>query len=79
MPLLQQSGLVFEPRLAPRPEMKTLLRPDLVRPFRQTVQDAIESAMILCGGNKSLAAKSLKVNRTTFQAMWNKYVRDGGD
>ena len=56
--------------------MKVLLRPDLVRPFRQTLQNAIESAMILCGGNKSLAAKSLQVKRTTFQAMWDKYVGD---
>lgn len=77
MPLVQQDGLVFEPRLAPpRLEMKALLRPDLVRPFRETVREAIESAMILCGGNMALAARSLGFKRPTLQAMWKKYVRD---
>lgn len=61
--------------MAPKLEMKLLLRPDLVRPFRQTVQDAIESAMILCGGNKSLAARALGVKRTTLNSMWLRYVR----
>jgi transcriptional regulator of acetoin/glycerol metabolism len=75
MPLLQQDGLIFE--ASPKLEIKTLLRPDLIPPFRQTVQAALESAMILCGGNKSLAAKSLQMKRTTFLAMWTKYVRDG--
>jgi hypothetical protein len=75
MPLVQQNGLLFEPRLAPRPEMKVLLRPDLVRPFRETVQEVIESAMILCG-NMAMASRSLGLKRTTLQAMWNKYVRE---
>lgn len=76
MPLLQQNGLVFEPRLAAPKLMKVLLRPDLVRPYRETVQNAIESAMILCGGNLSLAAKSLGLKRTTLQSMLIRYVRD---
>lgn len=77
MALVQQNGLCFEPRLAaPRLEMKALLRPDLVRPFQQTAKEAIESAMILCGGNMALAARSLGLKRTTLQAMWNRYVRE---
>lgn len=75
MALLQQNGLVFEPRLV-APKLEVKLRPDLVRPFRETVKDAIESAMILCGGNMALAARSLGLKRTTLRSMWVKYVRE---
>lgn len=78
MPLLQQNGLVLvvERRLVTS-KLGVELRPDLVRPLRQTLKDAIESAMILCGGNLSLAARRLQLKRSTLQSMRKKFVRDG--
>jgi ActR/RegA family two-component response regulator len=51
-----------------------LLRPDLIRPFDEVVREALESAMILCGGNAALAARCLRMKRTTLQSKLTKYV-----
>lgn len=51
--------------------MNAVIRPDLVQPLRERklafVRNAIESALILCGGNRSLAADRLQITRTEIQ------------
>jgi DNA-binding NtrC family response regulator len=50
---------------------RSLIRPDLVRPLAEVKRDAIESALILCGGSRTLAAKQLEIAYRT--VLW--YVR----
>jgi DNA-binding NtrC family response regulator len=42
------------------------IRPDLVRSMREVEREAIESALILCGGDRNLAAERLGISRSTF-------------
>ena len=46
-------------------------RPDLVRPLEEIQREAIESALILCAGDRCLAAERLGISRA---AMY-RYVR----
>lgn len=55
--------LMLVPRLEPRVEIT--IRPDLVRPLRVVEREAIESAMILCGGDTALASERLEIGRAT--------------
>lgn len=41
---------------------------ELIRPFDERVLQILESAMILSRGNKALAARRLRLNRSTFMA-----------
>jgi len=50
---------------------RSLIRPDLVRPLAEVKQNAIESALILCGGNRRLTARQLGIAYRT--VLW--YVR----
>lgn len=59
MPLIQQSGEVYRP--------PARIRPELVRPLGTVAREAIESALILCGGNRKLAARRLGISRETLQ------------
>lgn len=52
------------------------LRPDLVKPMTQVKLDAIESALILCGGNKKLAAESLEVSYRTVLYACRRFRRE---
>jgi DNA-binding NtrC family response regulator len=40
-------------------------RPDLVRPLREVIFDYVERAMILCDGNRKLAAQRLQISYRT--------------
>lgn len=42
-------------------------RPDLVKPLKSAKRAHIESALILCGGDRSLAARQLGVSRGALQ------------
>jgi len=58
MTLVQQDGVLYLP-------VKT--RPDLVRPLATVTREAIESALILCGGNRKEAARRLGLSLATIQ------------
>jgi len=46
------------------PQVLERIAPDLVRPLAKVKREAIESAMILCQGNISQAAKRLGISRS---------------
>jgi transcriptional regulator with PAS, ATPase and Fis domain len=48
-------------------------RPDLVRPLRAVERAHVESALILCGGNRQLTAKRLQVSLATVQRWVRKF------
>lgn len=54
-------------------EMLQRVAPDLVRPLADVTREAIESAMILCEGNVSKAAKRLQISRTTLASILERY------
>jgi hypothetical protein len=57
MALLNYRGQIIE---RTRPVL-ALPRPELVRPLRTVEREAVESALILCEGNRRLTAKRLGV------------------
>jgi DNA-binding NtrC family response regulator len=70
MSLLLQDGSVFQP-VPPRP--LALPRPDLVKPLATVQREAIESALILCAGNRTLAAHQLGISSKTLFVRMKKY------
>jgi transcriptional regulator of acetoin/glycerol metabolism len=62
MALLNSRGEVVRRELPP---LFARARPDLVRPLKQIEQEHIESAMILCAGDRNLAADRLRISRAT--------------
>jgi DNA-binding NtrC family response regulator len=64
MSLLLQDGTVFQ-QVRPRP--------DLVVPLAQAEREAIESALILCAGNRTLAAHQLGISSRTLFVRMKKY------
>jgi DNA-binding NtrC family response regulator len=83
MGLLQQDGtVVFQvklPTVVHETTVPTLERPhDLIRPWAEVERKAIESAMILCAGNLTLASQKLGLSRTGLRQKLNGYrVQDG--
>ena len=64
----------MSPLLEPtRPEVLQRIAPDLVRPLASVERAAIESAMILCEGNASMAAEKLGVSRDTLYRKLREY------
>jgi DNA-binding NtrC family response regulator len=70
MPLVQQDGVLYLP-------VKT--RPDLVRPLHLVTREIIESALILCGGNRKEAARRLGISRETIQRRIAEFRAEDGD
>lgn len=49
---------------------------DLVRPLAEVKRDAIESAMILCQGNVTEAAKRLGISRETLHRLLRRWRKE---
>lgn len=62
-PLLTLRPVGLKPRVILFPEAEA--RPDLVKPLRQVIFDHVERAMILCEGNRAVAASRLGICRAT--------------
>ena len=63
MALLQQDGsLVTAPALRVA-VARAVPRPELVKPLADVEREAVESAMILCGGNREQARRVLRISR----------------
>ena len=55
-PLLLNNGKIY---------IELMPRPELVKPLRQITREHVESALILCAGNRGLAAKRLGMSLRT--------------
>jgi transcriptional regulator of acetoin/glycerol metabolism len=66
MTLLERSHEDFLGRVAP----------DLVRPLAIVRRDAIESAMILCQGNVTEAARRLEISRYTLHRLLRQWRKE---
>jgi DNA-binding NtrC family response regulator len=56
-------------------EVLERIAPDLVRPLKVIAREAVESAMILCSGDRDEAAKRLGISRAKLYRMlaaWRK-------
>jgi hypothetical protein len=51
-------------------------RPDLVRPMKVVIRETIESALILCEGNRRLAAKRLGLSYATVRNYVRKFKQE---
>ena len=49
------------------------IAPDLVRPLATVKRETIESALILCSGNRGEAAKRLKISRKALYESMRKW------
>ena len=63
-----QDGTLFQ-----APLIDLANAPRLIRPFKESEQKLIESAMILCRGNLMLAARHLEIGRATLYRKLAKY------
>jgi len=67
MSLLQNDGQLFRP-VRPYPE--------LVRPLREVTREHIERALILCEGNRSLAANRLGISLVTLRRYVKRFLEE---
>lgn len=67
MPLVLQDGSLYQPVES---------RPELVRPLAQVMREAVESALILCGGNRAQAARKLGISYQNLRAKVAEYRRE---
>jgi DNA-binding NtrC family response regulator len=79
--LLIQPGRKLHGAFGRKPsDLKPVIRPDLVNPLReqklQFVRETIESALILCGGNRSLAADRLQISRQEIAKWVQRFRRE---
>jgi hypothetical protein len=51
-------------------------RPDLVRPLEEVVREHVESALILCVGNRKLAATRLRISYTGIRNWVEKFRQE---
>ena len=65
-------------RVTPKvlPFHKVEARPELVRPLTEVIFDHVERAMILCEGNRELAAGRLGISRSTLFRYLNQIQRE---
>ena len=73
-PLLHNPDF-FHVAPAPLPKVAARPRPDLVQPLRDVERAHVERALILCEGNRGLAAKRLGVALRTLMR-WIEKFRD---
>ena len=57
-------------------ELLTRVARDLVRPLSQVKREAVESAMILCAGNRTEAAFRLGISRAALARMLDRWKRE---
>lgn len=63
---------------APRPKLplRYYARPDLVRPLNTVIRETIERALILCAGDKIMAAAQLGMNLRGLRRKLKQYKID---
>lgn len=66
MTLIARSHAEFVERVAPL----------LIRPLESVKREAVESAMILCQGNETEAARHLEISRSGIRKLLREYRKD---
>jgi DNA-binding NtrC family response regulator len=76
MALMQQDGSLLTVPALRGMVRRAVPRPDLVRRLNVVEREAIESALILCAGDRDLAAASLGISRVTLFRKIKKYATE---